>query len=67
MYAIEYESRSTINGKPLGRVFALDVNDISPGCWSYVHDPHEATLFSSEKAARAAVSRYWHDIRIVEV
>jgi hypothetical protein len=60
-YAIEYEYPGTEGGQPVGRVFAVRLEDSIPGYprnigWSYVRDPREATLFPSASDAEAIAS-----------
>lgn len=67
-FAIQYESRSTVNGEPVGTVYAVDISHLSPGAWSYTKDPERATLFKgSELAERVIAQHLWHAATVVEV
>jgi hypothetical protein len=67
-YAIRYDSRSTVNGEPVGQVYALDIDHISPGCWSHSKTAEKATQFNSWDDADRVVQRHrWHGAQIVEV
>ena len=68
-FAISYHSNSTVNGEPVGRVFAQDIGRISPGCWSYSKDPREATLFSDWDSAfrESQKHRFWSYMQVVAV
>lgn len=65
-FVIRYDSRSTVNDKPVGLVYALDIDHISPGCWSHVKEPEQATRFSSWDAAFAVIQRHrWHGAEVI--
>jgi hypothetical protein len=67
-YAIRYESRSTVNDKPVGTVYALSIDALSPGAWTYVDQPEVATLFASEtEAVAVAQSKHWTNWEVVPV
>lgn len=67
-YAIRYESNSTVNGQPVGTVYAEDIGRISPGCWSYTKESTKATLFDSYDAAWAVRQRHgWPSSEVVEI
>lgn len=57
-WVIEYDYPGTVQDKPVGFVFALNINQISPGAWSYTKDPNEATAFTTEEDARAEATKH---------
>lgn len=72
-FAIQYHSASTVNGQPVGKVYAQDVADAISHyprntAWSYVTEPSKATLFDSIEAAEAlARTKSWRGVSVVEV
>ena len=57
-WVIEYQYPGTVSGDPVGFVFALDINGLSPGAWSYTKDASEATAFPTAEAAHAEMIRH---------
>jgi hypothetical protein len=67
-YVIRYEYPGTVNGQPVGTVYALDISDLSPGSWSYSKKPESATLFDSyEQAQKVREKHRWNYSAVVEV
>lgn len=68
-YVIEYEYPGTVNGVPVGRVFAQRLEPpFAPGTWSYVHEAQAATLFTTEdEARREASTKSWPSVKVVAV
>lgn len=67
-YAVEYDSLSTVNGKPVGTVFAQHCPHIGRDVWSYTKDSAEATHFPTrEEAERVCSHHWWNAARVVEV
>jgi hypothetical protein len=67
-YAIQYRYPGTVNGEPVGYVFAQDIGRVAPGCWSYTAVPHDATLFSDWESADAVrQQKRWPESSVVPV
>jgi hypothetical protein len=67
-WVIRYHSRSTVNGEPVGIVYALDIGHLAPGAWSYKKEPAEATQFDSRHEAESIIQQigHWPEAEAVE-
>lgn len=67
-YVIRYEYPGTVNGEPVGTIYARECGWVSPGSWSYRRDPHEATQFPTlEEALHVMRDKSWPLAEVVEI
>jgi hypothetical protein len=62
-WAIRYRYPGTVNGRPVGKVYVVDIGHRS---WSYTYDIEEATTFATRAEAEAVARRhYWPEAKAV--
>lgn len=65
-WAIRYRYPGTVNGQPVGMVYAVSVTHLAPLAWSYTRDIDTATTFASRAEAEAvARGKWWPEARAV--
>lgn len=68
-FVIRYRYPGTVNGRPVGYVYALNCSYLSPGVWSYAKDPEDASMWHTREEAEAELAghRWWPEAAVVEV
>ncbi len=66
-WVIQYDSKSTVNGRAVGLVYARRV-DFIPRAWSYTDNPLQATIFDSRDDAESEAARHsWPEATLVGI